>query len=397
MSNGDPPRAAGTASSVADGFVAAFDRQPTGVWSAPGRVNLMGEHTDYNSGLCLPIALPHRTFVAAAVRPDGRVRVRSAQRDDGWEGTLADVGPTTPAGWAAYVVGVLWALADVGLETPGLDLWVDGQVPVGAGLSSSAALSCAVALAADDLGRLDLGGSDAGRARLAAACDVAENVVVGAPTGGMDQSASLRCIAGHALRLDCRDKSIEQEPLDLAAADLALLVIDTRAPHQLVDGQYAERRSTCEAAARTLGVASLREVEPADLDAALRQLPDAVSRARVRHVVTEIARVRRCVDLLQDSDIAGLGPVFTASHASMRDDYEISCRELDLAVETAESAGALGARMTGGGFGGSAVALVPADLVDSVGAAVLRAFAEESLTAPALLPVAASSGAAREL
>ena len=165
----------------------------------------------------------------------------------------------------------------------------------------------------------------------------------------------------------------------------------------MVDGQYAERRATCEAAARTLGVTSLREIEPAELDAALRLLPDVVSQQRVRHVVTEIARVRECVDRLQQDDIASLGPVFTASHTSMRDDYEISCRELDLAVETAEAAGALGARMTGGGFGGSAVALVPSGELDAVGAAVLQAFSRESLTEPALFPVAASSGAARDL
>ncbi len=286
------------AAAAAEGFRAAYGGSAAGVWSAPGRVNLMGEHTDYNAGLCLPIALPHRTFAAVRPRPDGRLRVRSAQRDDGWEGRLDDVGPGQPRGWTAYVVGALWALRESGQPTPGLDVWVDGRVPLGAGLSSSAALSCAVALAADELGGLGLGDSDAGRARLAAACDVAENVVVGAPTGGMDQAASLRCIDGHALRLDCRDGSIEQEPFDLAAAGLALLVIDTRAEHQMVDGQYAERRATCEAAARTLGVTSLREIEPAELDAALRLLPDVVSQQRVRHVVTEIARVRECVDLV---------------------------------------------------------------------------------------------------
>jgi galactokinase len=379
------------------GFQTAYDVPPSGVWSAPGRVNLMGEHTDYNSGLCLPIALPQRTFVAARARDDGRLRVRSAQSDDGWEGDLRDIGPGRPRGWSAYVAGVLWALAEDDLDPPGLDVWVDGQVPVGAGLSSSAALECAVAIAVDDLAGFGLGGSDTGRARLAAACDRAENVVAGAPTGGMDQAASLRCVAGRALLLDCRDRSVEQEPLDLDGAGLALLVIDTRAPHQLVDGQYAERRATCEAAARALGLTSLREIEPADLDAALEQLPDPLSRRRVRHVVTEIARVRECVDRLQHNDIAALGPVFTTSHASMRDDYEISCRELDLAVDSAQAAGALGARMTGGGFGGSAVALVPASSVTAVTAEVQQAFAREALTDPAFLLAPPSAGAAREL
>jgi galactokinase len=388
---------AGRVDEVGAGFHATYDVLPSGVWSAPGRVNLMGEHTDYNSGLCLPIALPQRTFVAARTRDDRRLRVRSAQSDEVWEGDLRDIGPGRPQGWSAYVAGVLWALAQDGLDPPGLDLWVEGQVPVGAGLSSSAALECAVAVAVDDLAGFGLGGSDAGRTRLAAACDRAENVVAVAPTGGMDQIASLRCIAGHALLLDCRDGSVEQEPLDLDASGLALLVIDTRAPHQLVDGQYAERRAACEAAARTLGLTSLREIEPADLDAALDRLPDPVTRRRVRHVVTEIDRVRACVNRLQRNDIAALGPIFSTSHSSMRDDYEISCRELDLAVESAQMAGALGARMTGGGFGGSAVALVPAPAVAAVTAAVQGAFAHEALTEPEFLLAPASAGAAREL
>ena len=386
-----------SADAAAAGFAAAYGAPPAGVWSAPGRVNLMGEHTDYNAGLCLPIALPHRTFAAARPRSDRVLRVRSAQDETTWEGRLDEIGPGRPAGWTAYVAGVLWAMADLTpAALPGLDVWLDGQVPLGAGLSSSAALECAVALAVDDLAGLGLAGSDGGRARLAHACDRAENEIALAPTGGMDQAASLRCTAGHALLLDCRDRSVEQVPLDIASHRLAWLVIDTRAAHQLVDGQYGERRATCEAAAAALGVASLREIGPDDLDQALARLPDEVSRRRVRHVVTEIERVRETVRLLRAGRAAELGPVLDASHASMRDDYEISCLELDLAVDAARAAGALGARMTGGGFGGSALALVPAGRLDTIGAAVEAAFADAALTAPGIIPAYAADGAARD-
>ena len=384
------------AEAAARGFQASYGGAPAGVWSAPGRINLMGEHTDYNAGLCLPIALPHRTFAACSPRPDGRWRVRSAQYSSSWEGQLDDVGPGTPEGWFSYVAGVPWALTDAGYDLPGLDVWVDGRVPAGAGLSSSAALECAVALALDDLAGLGLGGSDEGRAVLSAACDRAENVVAGAPTGGMDQVASLRCTAGHAVLLDCRDQSVVQVPLDLDSAGLAWLVVDTKAEHRLVDGQYGERRASCERATGLLSVPSLREVDPARLDAALAALPDEVMRRRVRHVVTEIERVRRCVALVRDGRLADLGPVFDASHSSMRDDYEISCPELDLVVEAGRAAGALGARMTGGGFGGSAIALVPADQHDAIAAAVLAAFAREGLRTPAVVPAYAADGASRD-
>ncbi len=385
------------AAEASAGFTAAYGVAPSGVWSAPGRVNLMGEHTDYNAGLCLPIALPHRTFAAMSLRADRRLRIRSAQDPSVWEGSIDDVAPGHPSGWTAYIAGVPWAMADLAESPlPGFDVWLDGRVPLGAGLSSSAALECAVAIALDELAGLGLGGTDDGRARLAHACDRAENDIALAPTGGMDQAASLRCTAGHALLLDCRDGSVEQVPLDLGADDLAWLVIDTRARHALVDGQYGERRETCEAAAATLGVSSLREVDPVDLDAALDRLPDDVSRRRVRHVVTEIERVREMVALLRSGRAADLGPVLDASHTSMRDDYEISCLELDLAVETARAAGAVGARMTGGGFGGSALALVPADRSAAIGAAVEAAFAAEGLTAPGIIPAYAAAGAARD-
>lgn len=402
-------------------FVERFGAEPDGVWSAPGRVNLIGEHTDYNGGLCLPVALPHRTYVALRRTPvpegrvSGVVRLTSAQAAAGEvrEVALADVAPGTVDGWPAYVVGVAWALqqsGDLDEAAGGFDVAVDSCVPFGAGLSSSAALECAVAVALDDVFGVGLAGSsgdpgspdDAGRARLAAACVRAENEIAGAPTGGMDQAVSLRATAGHALELDCRGLSVRQVPFDLAAHDLALLVIDTRAEHALVDGQYAARRATCEAAARRLGIATLREIDPAGLDGTLATLAadapegeDAdVTVRRVRHVVTEIARVQSFVDLLDAGRVREVGPLMDASHASLRDDYEVSAHELDVAVTAARAAGALGARMTGGGFGGSAIALVEATAVDDVATTVAAAFERAGLRAPAFLVATPSEPAA---
>ena len=247
---------------------AVFGADPAGVWSAPGRVNLIGEHTDYNDGLVLPIALPHRTYAACSPRADRLLRVHSAQVGETVEVDLDTVGPGTPAGWTAYVAGVLWALGEAGHRVRGLDVTVDSEVPVGAGLSSSAALECAVGAAASDLFHLDLLADDAARARLAMACVQAENEVAGAMTGGMDQSAALLCRVDHALLLDCRSGETEHVPFDLRGqrgdGGYVLLVTDTRAAHALNDGQYAQRRSAAEQAAAELGVASLRDVDPAD-------------------------------------------------------------------------------------------------------------------------------------
>lgn len=374
-------------------FRRVFGTEPAGVWASPGRVNLIGEHTDYNGGLCLPVALPHRTFVAAAARADGRVRLVSDLGDPPWHGSVADLAPGRVSGWVAYSGGVAWPLRDAGLAVPGFDLAAVSCVPQGAGLSSSAAIECSVGLALADLAGRPHDGSDDDRARLAAWCVRAENEVVGVPTGTMDQSASLRARAGHALALDCRDGSVRHVRFDLAAAGLELLVIDTRARHELIDGQYAARRTSCEAAAAILGVATLREVT--DLDAALQLLPDEVMRRRVRHVVTEIARVEAFVAAAEAGDWVGAGALMDASHASLRDDYEVSCAELDVAVASAQAAGALGARMTGGGFGGSAIALVRSDDADAVADAVRAGAQEHGLVTPVVHRVTPSASGER--
>jgi galactokinase len=388
-----PPVSAETAAAL---FGRAFGDGPTGVWSAPGRVNLIGEHTDYNAGLCLPIALPHRTFAAVRRRDDTLLRVVSAQSDGLVEVDLGEVAPGHPAGWAAYVAGVPWALREAGYAVGGLDVAVDGDVPLGAGLSSSAALECAVGAAVADLFGLGLLDSAEGRSALAAVCVEAENTIAQAPTGGMDQSVALLATADHALLIDCRDQHTEQVPFDLPAHELALLVIDTRAEHALVDGQYAERRASCEEAARELGVPTLREVPVEDLEVRLGELSSALLRRRARHVVTEIDRVRSARTALWHNDFTELGRLFEQSHTSMRDDFEISVAELDAAVEAATAAGALGARMTGGGFGGSAIALLPGDHVEKAVAAVVEAFERNGFRSPNCFAVTASFAAARD-
>jgi galactokinase len=384
------------AGAAAELFRRTFAADPAGVWSAPGRVNLSGEHTDYNAGLCLPIALPQRTYAACSPRDDGRLRVVSAQGEDVAEVRLDEVAPWHPAGWAAYVAGVPWALAKAGYAACGLDAAVDSSVPLGAGLSSSAALECAVGAALSDLCGLGLLDSADGRTALAAACVEAENTIAQAPTGGMDQSAALLATGGHALLLDCRDQHTEQVPFYLGHHGLSLLVVDTRAEHALVDGQYAERRRSCEQAARELGVPTLREVPPGGLAERLGAVSSDLLRRRATHVVTEIARVELAVQALRDNDFEEVGRLFLESHASMRDDFEISCAELDTAVAAAVAEGALGARMTGGGFGGSAIALVQADAVDAATAAVERAFADKGFRPPSCFAVAASTAASRD-
>ncbi|HEY0813495.1 MAG TPA: galactokinase [Pseudonocardia sp.] len=360
-----------------------------GRWAAPGRVNLIGEHVDYAEGLCLPFAIAERTIVDATPRTDGRMRLHSAAESEVVDIALDEIGPGSPSGWAGYAAGVVWALREAGHTVAGLDVEVIDTVPLGAGLSSSAALECATALAVDALNGLGLGDSTDGRKELARACVRAENEVVGAATGGMDQAASLLAKAGHALLLDTRDGSTRQVPFAPNDDGLRLLVIDTKVRHRLADGQYGQRRAAVEKAAEALGLHSLREATERDLE----RLDGELLR-RARHIVTEIARVREVVALLDDGRIADIGPLLDASHASLAHDYEVSCRELDLACEMARVGGAFGARMTGGGFGGSAIALVPFSRVDDVARSVRNAFAAEGYRTPDIREAIPSDGAA---
>jgi len=378
-------------------FRTHFSREPDGVWEAPGRVNLIGEHTDYNGGLVLPIALPQRTYVAAKKRSDKCVRFVSKGMKPGSRLHLDQIRPGTPAEWDRYPAGVLWALMDAGHEIGGVEAAFVSEVPVGSGLSSSAAIEGAIGAAVSDIYDLGLLVDDRGRAELAEICQKAENHIAGAPTGGMDQAAALRSKQGYALNLDCSDGSVRHVPFRLKEQGLALLVIDTRAKHSHTTGEYGARRADCEQACAQLGIDTLREISPADLPTALARLGNERLRKRVRHVVTETERVRLSVHAMEANDFAELGRLFVDSHASMRDDYEISCPELDLTVVTALEAGALGARMTGGGFGGSAIALVFEQGLESTQQAILDAYREQGFPPPQFIIAQAAGPAQRTL
>lgn len=378
------------AAELATRFEDAFGSAPDGVWQAPGRVNLIGEHTDYNEGFVLPFAIDKTARVAIKVRPGSAVRLLSTYGDQGIvEVDIAGLRPGAAKGWPTYPLGVIWALQERGIHVPGIDLLLDSNVPLGAGLSSSHAIECAVISAMNDLT-----GSGLTAEEMVLATQRAENHFVGAPTGIMDQSASLRGSKGHAVFLDCRDQSVQLVPFEAEEAGLVLLVIDTKVSHSHADGGYASRRASCELGAQALGVSALRDVGIADLEEASGLL-DAVTFRRVRHVVTENDRVLQTVELLASEGPSHIGPLLDASHASMRDDFEISCPELNLAVDAARSSGAIGARMTGGGFGGSAIALTPVEREAEVRDAVVRAFAQAGFTAPDIFTVTPADGARR--
>ncbi len=385
------------AAGVAELFAARFGGAPDGVWLAPGRANLMGEHTDYNDGFVLPFALSQATTAAAARRTDGRLLLSSRQEPGGVvEIALDGLAPGTVTGWGAYPAGVAWALRSAGYQVPGACIAIDSDVPAGAGLSSSAALECATALALTELAPCGLAGATVPRGELAGIARRAENEFVGVPSGIMDQSASLLSQAGHALLLDCRSLDHAQVPFDPAAAGSRLLLINTRARHHLGDGGYGRRRAECEEAARLLGVSSLRDVTDAGDTA---RLADPVLRRRARHVVTDDQRVLQVTALLRGSDrpdtYREIGRLLTQAHASLRDDFEISWPEADTAVEAALAAGALGARMMGGGFGGCVLALVPETAGGPVRGAVGEAYAARGWTAPEFLDAVPSEHARR--
>jgi galactokinase len=351
---------------------------------APGRVNLIGEHIDYSEGFVLPFAIADRTYALIAPNNDGLVRIASQQRKNRiFTIDIKDVKPGSAGDWEKYVLGVVWTLG----ITTGVDILVDGHVPSGAGLSSSAALECSVAVGLNSLFQLGKSLEDVARAT-----QKAENDYVGMPCGIMDQSVSLMGRKGSALLLDCRDLTTESVPFDVASADLELLIIDTQAHHALVDGGYAERRASCESVASKLGIPSMRHLTMDLLDSRKSEVTE-IEYVRARHAVTEIQRVKDAVSALRASDFTTLGRLINESHFSLRDDYTVSCPELDVAVDASLRAGALGSRMVGGGFGGSAIALIKADQIEAVKEAIKKAYADNGFKAPRFFTSLPSAGA----
>ena len=408
------------------GFAEVFGGEPSGVWAAPGRVNVIGEHTDYNDGFVLPMAIDRACYAAAAPRADRVLRVHAAQLGETVEVSLdALTGPVealsgeaeaardavadgdtavaeagsgsaegpTVTGWGAYPVGVAWVLAEAGFPVGGADIYLTSTVPVGSGLSSSAALECATALALAGVSGFELT-----NAELAKHAQRAENDYVGVPCGPLDQMSSAYGEDGSVLFIDTRTMEVRPQPFDLAAAGAVLLVIDTRVSHAHGENGYADRRAACEAAAAFLGVDALRDIDLAALDTAYAKvaegLGDATAR-RVRHVLTEDARVEEFVSLLGGLPLPELGRLMSLSHGSLKTDFEVSSPELDAAVDASIDAGAHGARMTGGGFGGSAIALIDVDKLDAVQDNVRRFFAANGFAEPAFFPAVASAGAHR--
>lgn len=360
-------------------------------FAAPGRINLIGEHTDYNLGFALPIALPQRTTVTFS--PDHSDAITaSSDRADGSVRIPLATAPGDPdsyiAGWGGYIAGVVWALREAGHPVPGGAMSITSHVPIGSGLSSSAALECAALGAIASAAHTHIDRIE--QARLA---QRAENHYVGAPTGLLDQLASLFGEPATALLIDFRSVTVTPVPFDPDPAGVALLLIDSRTRHRHAGGEYAARRASCEKAAADLGVSSLREVHDRR-PSVLAAVTDPVAARRARHVLTENRRVLDFVAALGDSDFSQAGRIMSASHVSMRDDFEITTEHIDLIVDAAVDAGALGARMTGGGFGGCVIALVPIDQAETVGQAVCRAACDAGFARPSITRTRAAGGAA---
>ena len=340
---------------------------------APGRVNLVGEHVDFLDGFVLPFAIKDLTTAAISRNSDNVIRTASMQKPgEIHEVHIAELEPLTGEPWTRYVNGVIWAL---GIKS-GLNILIDGQVPLGAGLSSSAALESAVATGLNELFSLGISKPD-----LALAAQRAENIYVGMPCGIMDQSVSIMAHEGFALLLDCRDLSTKDIEFKIEEAGLELLVIDTQVHHALVDGGYAERRTSCELAVSQLGITSLRDMTVEDFVARKDEL-DPTTYIRAFHAVTEMRRVLDAVKCLESSDFAEFGKIVTQCHQSLRDNYTVSCPELDLAVETALRFGSLGSRMIGGGFGGSAISLNSKSDTAVIKEEIEKAFKSKGYTAP---------------
>jgi galactokinase len=367
-----------TEEKAARAFREKFGEEPEMLASAPGRVNLIGEYTDFNGGFVLPCAIDRRIAAAVKLTPDGEGDLFSVDFD---ESRPFSVDPD--GSWADYPRGVAWALSQRGVEVPVFRAAFAGDVPLGSGLSSSAAIEAATALALDALLRLENSKKD-----LALLCQKAENDFVGVPSGIMDQYASLLSVAGSALLIDCRALENESVSLDLEGADLALLVCDTRVERGLADTGYQDRRETCENAASVLGVRELRDASEEDL---ARLSGDELKRAR--HIVRENVRVLEAVRVLREGDFAAFGRLMYDSHLSLRDDFEVSTPELDAFVETAREVGAPGARLTGAGFGGCAIALVAGAETDVLIDYVRRSFQREGFKEPAFYQFRPAAGA----
>jgi galactokinase len=355
------------------------------VASAPGRANLIGEHIDYAGGVVLPFAISDRTYVGITRRNDRKLHVTSTHSKLPITIELDELEHWRGSSWARYPLGVVHILRTLGADFPGLDIEIDGSVPHGAGVSSSAALECATALALNEL--FSLGHSPLDLAKM---CRRAENEYVGMPCGLMDQAASMLSQENHILAFDCLTFETQQLPFNLGEDNLEVLLIDSQVKHQLVDGGYASRFAACESARATLGLDSLRHLtretfESADLEPLVRK--------RVSHVIAEMERVSKTMVALKEKNFPEVGELLNQSHASLRDTYEVSCKELDLACEDALTSGALGGRMMGGGFGGSAIILTPIDKTQTVIANVSKAFADAGFKKPRAFTVAPSTGA----